>query len=351
MTTARMAIALSLVLAACPVCLAQTSGRPVDPNGPMSVEDLVARYIADANSQYERFGQVLTAPDANRSAVLDANAVDAIMGPGRSPRPVDAADEQASRSGGKGSMREMILRLKGLSGDIEGQIRGVETPDETAASPEPDGPSTPAGARVDPNATTSAPAPLAGSEDPEIDNPYADDAPAPKRPKTIEVPSDPGPQQPRNKKFRTLPTESVRNPLHLADALYRGSYYEAAAAFYELAVKDPNTSQKDVEWAMFQWGNALRYVNPERSRTVFKQLTTEYPDSPWTTCAEIQHRTVNWEVRSRPRKLLEEFRDGSGADAGASGSRPAPVASAGLDDQAGDGADAASPSVARTPSR
>ncbi len=342
MTAPRMAIALSLVLASSAATLAEPAARPVDPNHPMTVEDLVARYLADANSDYERFGPAVTIPDPNGRAFLDANAVGAMVAPRRAPRPLDATADanapQVSTSGEGDSMREMILRLKRLSGDIEGRVRQRDDVPATAGTPDPSATPQAAGPDANAPAADSASSPLS-PEDREIENPYADDdAPAPERPKTIDVPSDSAPRRPPGKRFRTLPTESVRNPLHLADALYRGSYYEAAAAFYELAAKDPNTSGEDVEWAMFQLGNALRYVDPERSRTVFKQLTTEYPESPWTTCAEIQHRTVNWEVRSRPRKLLEEF--GEGKDSPGTGAEAA-VGST----------DAAGPSVATTGSR
>jgi TolA-binding protein len=104
--------------------------------------------------------------------------------------------------------------------------------------------------------------------------------------------------------------ESLPDPLALAELLFRAHYMEEAAMCYEEALKRAGRQQTgntvDISWILFQIGNCLRETDPRAALNAYQQVTTTYPDSPWTPIARVKSRWIDWMIKDDPRGLLKE---------------------------------------------
>ena len=99
-------------------------------------------------------------------------------------------------------------------------------------------------------------------------------------------------------------------PFGLAEILYLSGNPKEATVFYREALNrkrpdDPN-SAPDRAWLLFQIGNCLRNDDLPTALNMYRQLITEYPDSPWVDMAKTQCQLIALYQKDEPRKLIAE---------------------------------------------
>ncbi|KPJ66613.1 MAG: hypothetical protein AMJ43_07500 [Coxiella sp. DG_40] len=100
----------------------------------------------------------------------------------------------------------------------------------------------------------------------------------------------------------------VNNPFELAEVLFLSGHLKEASVFYQEAFKrstmDNADSVQNRAWMLFQIGNCLRDHDPPMAIKMYRQLITEYPDSPWTDLAKAQDKLIDWYQNDKPRMLI-----------------------------------------------
>lgn len=104
--------------------------------------------------------------------------------------------------------------------------------------------------------------------------------------------------------------EQIKKPLELADILFRTGRLEKAAVCYRQALNqtaaNDNVLYKDKSWILFQIGNCLQKDDPTVAAQMYKQLITEYPNSPWVDAAKAKDSLVDWYLKEKPDTLINE---------------------------------------------
>jgi len=104
--------------------------------------------------------------------------------------------------------------------------------------------------------------------------------------------------------------DQLSNPFELAEVLFLSGHLKEASVFYREALKrrspDEAGSAQNRAWTLFQIGNCLRDDNLPMAMRMYKQLITEYPESPWTDLAKTRHELIDWYQKDKPRKLISE---------------------------------------------
>jgi tetratricopeptide (TPR) repeat protein len=102
--------------------------------------------------------------------------------------------------------------------------------------------------------------------------------------------------------------EKLRNPLELAEILFKRNYLEQAAMCYRQALDRMNANQNqqpvDKAWVLFQLGNCLKNTEKSTALQMYGQLIEEYPDSPWTDMAKVKRQLIEWYMQNKPHSLI-----------------------------------------------
>jgi len=106
--------------------------------------------------------------------------------------------------------------------------------------------------------------------------------------------------------------EKLDNPLELGDILFISGNVKEAVTFYSEALKrkDPNdvSVSWDRAWILFQTGNCLRNDDLPAAAKMYRQLLTEYPNSPWAGLATAQSNLIAWYLKDEPEKLMLQIK-------------------------------------------
>ena len=106
--------------------------------------------------------------------------------------------------------------------------------------------------------------------------------------------------------------QQLKNPLELAEILFRnGSLKEAAKCYQEAfnhMTANEDVRHKEKAWILFQIGNCLRNTDQPAAIEMYRQLIAEYSDSPWADLAKARSRLINWYQQDKPRELVAENR-------------------------------------------
>ncbi len=118
---------------------------------------------------------------------------------------------------------------------------------------------------------------------------------------------------PRGRKeidLKTLPADTVKNPILLADVLYLGGHWKAASTFYVMVTEDKKKGQSapDRAWALYQLANCRRRFDPSQAKVTYKRLIEEYSTSPWVAASQVQYKLLTWKLASKPEQLIEKHR-------------------------------------------
>ena len=101
----------------------------------------------------------------------------------------------------------------------------------------------------------------------------------------------------------------LENPFELAEVMFHSGHLREASILYRQAVDRKAAKQADVSrdraWILFQIGNCLRDEDRTEASKMYKQLITEYPDSPWTDLAKAQVKLIDLYQKEKPQALLE----------------------------------------------
>ena len=110
----------------------------------------------------------------------------------------------------------------------------------------------------------------------------------------------------------SLHPEKLGNPLRLGEVLFYNGYLKQAAICYQQALRrsniDEDSSARDKAWILFQIGNCLRTDEPLKAMERYKQLITEYPESPWTDLAKAKSKLIDWYLKDKPKELINEYK-------------------------------------------
>lgn len=105
--------------------------------------------------------------------------------------------------------------------------------------------------------------------------------------------------------------EQLKTPFELAEVLFYSGHLKEAAMCYQEALKDMTSNKidepKNLAWILFQSGNCLRNDDPSTAMEMYRQLISEYPDSPWVDLAKIQSKLINLFQQDKPRGLINEL--------------------------------------------
>jgi len=105
--------------------------------------------------------------------------------------------------------------------------------------------------------------------------------------------------------------DQVPNPLGLAEVLFLSGHLKQAATVYEQALRqmspDDVGSAHDRAWVLFQAGNCLRDDDLPKAANMYRQLITEYPNSPWTDLAKARTKLIDWYQKDNPRASISEY--------------------------------------------
>jgi len=106
--------------------------------------------------------------------------------------------------------------------------------------------------------------------------------------------------------------EKLDNALELGEILFVSGNVKEAATFYSEALmrKDPNDVNLswDRAWILFQIGNCLRKDDLPAAAKMYRQLLTEYPNSPWADFATAQSNLIAWYLKDEPYKLMLQIK-------------------------------------------
>jgi len=106
--------------------------------------------------------------------------------------------------------------------------------------------------------------------------------------------------------------EQVDNPFELGEILFLSGYLKESAVFYQEALKRPGKKEAgsvgDKPWILFQIGNCLQNDDQSTAIKMYRQVITEYPDSPWADLAKTMEQLTDWEQKDNPRALIAENR-------------------------------------------
>ena len=104
--------------------------------------------------------------------------------------------------------------------------------------------------------------------------------------------------------------EQLQNPFELAEILFNCRCLREAAKCYHEALSRMTTNEADPfqnrAWLLFQTGNCLQNDDPQAAMQMYKQLITEYPNSPWTDLAKTKSKLIDWYLSDKPRALINE---------------------------------------------
>ena len=103
--------------------------------------------------------------------------------------------------------------------------------------------------------------------------------------------------------------EILKNPLKLAEILYKGNCLQESAVCYREALKRINTTESDVfqdkAWILLQLGNCLTKTDPQAALENYQIVITEFPYSPWAQLAKGKSDLISWYLKDEPQTLIE----------------------------------------------
>ncbi len=98
---------------------------------------------------------------------------------------------------------------------------------------------------------------------------------------------------------------TVEDSLDMAELLYVKGYLGEAAVFYKETLNRQKFTPGQKPWVLYQVGNCLRRSDPAAAMAAYRQLITDFPDSPWTAPAKAQEKALDWLQKEKPRELLK----------------------------------------------
>lgn len=108
--------------------------------------------------------------------------------------------------------------------------------------------------------------------------------------------------------------DQLDSPFELGEVLFFSGHLKEAAVFYQEALKrkspdnPPTADDQDRAWILFQIGNCLRDDDLPTAKKMYRQLITEYPNSPWAYMAKAREELIDWYQKDKPRILIADYR-------------------------------------------
>jgi hypothetical protein len=117
--------------------------------------------------------------------------------------------------------------------------------------------------------------------------------------------------QPYEKKINELLAnpDNIKNPMPVAEALYKMGYPKKAGTFYKYALENiiEDKEHPDRPWVLFQTANCLRTSEPNLSYKYYQMLMDDYPDSFWVSAAKSRQEMLAWYQDTATSQILKKY--------------------------------------------
>jgi len=100
-------------------------------------------------------------------------------------------------------------------------------------------------------------------------------------------------------------SSAIEDSFSTAEILYIKGYFKEAAIFYRQSLNQPNLPSQEKAWILYQIGNCLRNSDTASALASYRQLITEFPQSPWTEAAKAQERVLDWLQKEKVKELVK----------------------------------------------
>lgn len=104
--------------------------------------------------------------------------------------------------------------------------------------------------------------------------------------------------------------EQIKNPLQLAEILYRSDCLPEAAVCYQAALDRLDSSQEDPfedrAWILFQLGNCFSKSDPLAALQSFNRVVKDYPHCLWVEMARAKSQLIDWQLKDKPSLLIHD---------------------------------------------
>lgn len=106
--------------------------------------------------------------------------------------------------------------------------------------------------------------------------------------------------------------KTLKNPLELAEILYRSECFKEAGVCYQTALDRMKADDEDPyenrSWALYQLGNCLAKDDPLAAMNKFQAVIKEYPNCPWAELARTKVKVIDWQLKDKPAALISEYK-------------------------------------------
>ncbi len=105
--------------------------------------------------------------------------------------------------------------------------------------------------------------------------------------------------------------EKLENAADLATLFQANKKYKAAAYCYQKVLEEIKTDPKrnqDKAWVLLQLANCCKHRDPQKAIDSYTQLISEFPLSPWVSCAKAQVGLLQWQIKENPHQWVSEHK-------------------------------------------
>ena len=108
-------------------------------------------------------------------------------------------------------------------------------------------------------------------------------------------------------RLKSLPPDSLREPVALADELFATGYLAGAHALYERALsRNPDNETK--AWALYQMAGCLRQSDPPAAELLYLRVQNEHGGTVWAMAADVEHKILAWRRVNKLDELLQSVK-------------------------------------------
>jgi TolA-binding protein len=103
--------------------------------------------------------------------------------------------------------------------------------------------------------------------------------------------------------------QAVVDLFSAAEALFAKRDLARAAKLYQqvTAQMADNPQDQNHSWALFQFGNCLRFSKTVEAAKLYDKVVADYPESDWAKVARARNSYITWAQQAKPEELLTRY--------------------------------------------
>jgi len=103
--------------------------------------------------------------------------------------------------------------------------------------------------------------------------------------------------------------QAVVDLFSAAEALFAKRDLARAAKLYQqvTAQMTDNPEDQNHSWALFQFGNCLRFSKTVEASKLYDKVIADYPESDWAKVARARNSYIAWSRQAKPEELLTRY--------------------------------------------